>query len=647
VTVCAKLFSPLKIGKHILNNRIIFGPHRTNFAVQNLPSKQHVNYYERRAKGGVGLTIIEGGCIHPSDYPYERAIFAYRKAVTDGYGQIAEALHRHGCLAVAQLNHSGGQADSSLSRRETWAPSAVPEINSGEVPKIMEKEDIKEVIEGFVNAAWRLKNSGLDGIEINAGQFSLLRQFLSPLTNYRSDDYGGSLENRVRFCREVLQEVRRATGSDFLIGLRLCGDEYAPWGGLNSEDCRDIARHLCKGGLVDWFTVETGSIYSLHMTAASMRHPEDYAAQPACLIAEAVDIPVCATGSIVSVKLAEKLLNEGVQLAEMTRALIADPDLPAKAKEDEANIRPCILCNQDCYVNSVMNPVLSCAVNPFAGEELKETYTVSPAGFKKVLVAGAGPAGLEAAITAARRGHRVVLYERDSEPGGRLKLAARIPGCGKFQSIIDYLYRCVREIGIEIHLGSNADDSVIAAESPDAVVVATGSRPSPVPFAVDAGITFIRPEELLAGNRKVGSRVMIIDLEGAWQAPGVALSLAGEVEKISIITPEMFVSPELAKNGEFLYWYQQAFQKNIEFIPQTEVIRVSGSCLETVDRFSREKRMFNQIDTIVPVIPAYPDQSLYLRLLKTGIQVWVAGDCVAPRNLGAAIREGRNIGLMI
>ena len=214
-------------------------------------------------------------------------------------------------------------------RAGRWAPSPF-EVNTGEVPKAMEEEDIREVVEGFADCAARLCGLGLDGVEINAGQNSLLRQFLSPLTNFRTDAYGGSLENRARFCREVLEAVRRAAGPGPIVGLRICGDEYAPWGGLKPEDSRDLVLHLCGGGLVDYVAVEVGSIYSLHLTAASMRYPEDYAVPPARLMAQSLTVPVCAAGSMVSLE-RPKLWPEGIQLVEMTRALIADPYLPVRS----------------------------------------------------------------------------------------------------------------------------------------------------------------------------------------------------------------------------------------------------------------------------------------------------------------------------
>jgi len=607
-----------------------------------------VRYYEMRAKGGAGMIVIEGAVVHPSDYPYEKAIFAFRDDVIPAYRRIAMAVQKHGSIVLAQLNHFGGQADSSLSRSEIWAPSATPEVNSGEISKIMEKEDIQEVLKGFVSATLRMKESGIDGVEINAGQLSLLRQFLSPLSNFRTDEYGGDMNRRARFAKEVLENVRHAAGPGFIVGMRLCGDEYAPWGGLTPQDCGEIGAYLCENGWVDYLAVEVGGPYSVHMTRASMRYPEDYAVQPARIMAEAVNIPVCATGSIVSLDSAERVLTDGIELVEMTRALIADPSFGIKIKSNLMDdIRPCILCNQDCYIYSGMNPTLKCAVNPEVGKtNIKFKADISEGKLKRVVVVGAGPGGLQAAVTAAERGHKVILFEREKEPGGRVKLLSKIEGCGRYGQIIKYLERCALRSGVEFNLGYNADEEMIIKQYPDVVIVAEGRQRPPIPFEIEAGADIKWPEDIISGQ-DAGENVLIIDLEGAWQAVGVALALNDGVRKIQIVTSDLFISSQLSKNGEFINWYQQACQKGIEFIPQTQVIRVKGTTVDLKDKYSREFWSLSRIDTFVLAAPGYPNYRLYDALVGKGFEILAVGDCVAPRNVSAAIWEGYRAGSTI
>ncbi|NJM12926.1 MAG: hypothetical protein HC889_14580 [Synechococcaceae cyanobacterium SM1_2_3] len=254
------------MGRKTAPNRFIFAAHQTNFATHHRFTERHAAYYAARAAGGVGLIVLEGSVVHRSDWPYEYVIFGDDPAVVDGYRQVAEAVHRHGALALAHLTHSGMQGSSHYSQLPLWAPSPVPEVNSRELPQAMDADDIAAVIEGFRQAARYAMGGGLDGVEINAGQDSLIRQFLSPLTNQRGDDYGGSLENRLRFARQIIEQVRHEVGSNALVGLRLCGDEYAPWAGIKPEDAAEIAQHLADDGLIDFISVTSGSIYTGHVT---------------------------------------------------------------------------------------------------------------------------------------------------------------------------------------------------------------------------------------------------------------------------------------------------------------------------------------------------------------------------------------------
>ncbi|MGH2497902.1 MAG: FAD-dependent oxidoreductase, partial [Ktedonobacteraceae bacterium] len=432
-----KLFQPLAIGPREASNRIIFGSHTTNFARQNLLSEQHTDYYAARAAGGAGIIVLEEHIVHPSDIPYEYALAGYLPATTAAIARVAERIHAHGAVAIAQLNHNGQQSVSDHSQREILAPSAIPNVSTREVPKAMESGDIAAVIEGFAFVARYAVQGDADGIELQISDSSLLRQFLSPLTNQRGDQYGGSLDNRLRFAQETIEAVDAVLGSNHILGARLCVDELAPWAGLTPEQGIEIARLLAASGRIDYLTITMGSIYSSHMFPfhTSMYTARGYAIHLAAQVKAAVNIPVFAAGRIMDTAQAERILaEEQADGVEMIRALIADPQLPRLSQNGRADdARPCISCNQGCQVRNVMNAALACSVNPDVINTPVETRftTSSPSASNKArpyIIVGGGPAGMEAARTATLRGRRVVLYERKSTLGGTVALAAKAPG---------------------------------------------------------------------------------------------------------------------------------------------------------------------------------------------------------------------------
>ena len=463
-----RLLDPLSLGARSAKNRIVFGPVVTNLGDEDRSiSDRHVAFYDRLARGGVGTIVIDEASVHDSDWPYERAPLAARCA--GGWAAVAAVCHAHGALAIAGLGHAGGQGSSAYSQRELWAPSRVPEVNSREVPKWMEPGDIAAVVDGFAAAARLAIDRGCDGVEVNSGQHSLVRQFLSGLTNHRADEWGA---DRLRFAHEVLSAVRSAIGSDAVLGLRLSCDELAPWAGTTPEMAPGIAAALAEP--LDYLVVVRGAIFSAEKTRPDLHEPPGFNIDICRAVRAAVPdrVAVVLQGSVVDPGQAEWAVADGVcDAVEMTRAHLADPDLVDKLVAGvPERIRPCLLCNQACQVRDARNPIISCVVEPSTGRETEDPDWYRPAAHPRdVVVIGGGPAGLEAARVAAERGHRVRVVEREDHLGG---VAAITPPGGPF---VDWASTELERLGVEVAL--NTTGTAAMADSPTSAVViqCTGS----------------------------------------------------------------------------------------------------------------------------------------------------------------------------
>lgn len=662
-----RLFQPLKIGPKVARNRIIFGSHTTNYARHNLLSERHADYYAARAEGGAGIIVLEEHIVHPSDLPYANALLGYLPETATAIATVTErirhhqSLHRpaplpHDCLVLVQLNHNGQQSASDHNQRELWAPSAVPDVASREVPKIMEQADIDAVISGFAQVTRYVKQGNADGVELQISDRSLLRQFLSPLTNQRGDQYGGSLENRLRFVQETIEAVDAALGSEGILGVRFCADELAPWAGITPEQGIEIARLLTATGRIDYMTVTMGSILSTHMFPfhASMHTPPAFAAHLAAAIKAAVDIPVFAAGRIMNVAQAERILaEEQADGVEMIRALIADPHLPKLSRDGRVEeVRPCIACNQGCQVHSVMNVPLSCAVQPDVLHTMPTSISSIPQSLQTrgtqaptVLIVGGGPAGMEAARTAAQRGRRVVLYEREETLGGAVRLAAKGPGRGELQMITDYLRRQIEQLGIEIHTGVEVTVEMVLAQRPESVLLATGAHSGsgllPIPGRDLPHVTDIR--RILRGESVQGQRVVIIDETASHGVLSVAELLVSTGHVVEVVTEDWYVGRDLVATHDVVPWMQRVFAQGLATTPHTTVTRIEPGQVIVTDRFVAGERAI-AADVVVLGVYEQPEQELYYALKGQVARLFRAGDCVAPRRIEQAIAEGRQIG---
>ncbi len=463
------LWSPLRLGPVTVANRVVFSAHLTNYAEGGLPTEQHAAYYAERAKGGAGLIITEEHSTHPTDWPYEKLIHGFHAEVLPGYRRITEAVHAHGTPIFAQINHNGGQASSMYSRRPVWAPSPVADPLFREVPKAVSHEEIREIVAGYADVAERCAEGGFDGIELQCSHSSIVRGFLSPATNRRDDEYGGSLENRARLLLELVHAVRGAIGRDLALGVRLCGDELIE-GGTTIDDAVAVAELVEATGKVDYLNTSIGvATASLFMIEASMHVPPGYASFIPSALRAAVDLPVVSVGRFKDPLQAERALAEGhCDLVGVVRGQIADADFVVKSRAGHVDdVRLCLSCNQECVGRMGLNRWLGCIENPRTGRESLGIGRRRPSMRRtSVLVAGAGPAGLQAAIAAARDGHDVTVCERDEHVGGQVRLAATVPNRAELGDLVrNQLAECTR-LGVRIELGVELTAAEIERRAP-------------------------------------------------------------------------------------------------------------------------------------------------------------------------------------
>jgi len=641
------LLAPLRLGRYEVRNRIVFGAHVTNLARHGLLGDASLAYYERRARGGVGLIVLEEAQVHPSSHPYERAVRGDDPAIVGAYRRLAASLHDAGALVLAQISHAGMQGTGQILKQALWAPSAVSNPATLEMPKVMEPEDIAAVIRGFALAARHAVEGGLDGVEVNAGQHSLVRQFLSGLTNRREDEYGGDPERRLRLAREVLAAVREAVGKEGVVGLRLCCDERAPWAGITPEQAPELAAALAPG--VDYVAVTAGSIYSVEFTEAGLHEPPGYLLDLAAAVRARLEgVPVFASGSLVDPELAAAAIARGrADACEMTRALIADPDLPRKLAEGRAEqVRPCIRCNQDCVVRSASNVPVGCIHNPEAGREREFPPLVRAERRRRVVVIGGGPAGMEAARVAALRGHRVTLLERTMALGGTPRTVAALGQRSPLGLVSSWLAGRLAELEVEVRLGTPADRAVIACSDADLVVLATGARPRP-PDRLPGGSLphVITVRDVLAGHLPGKGRVLVIDRTGSYPAIDVARYAAERDRPVTIVSEDPFVSAQLGAIGELAPWYRTAAALGVELRPLTVVCGIGPESVRIRQRFGPVEEEL-EADCVVVADHELPDDALYHELVGAlpGVEVRRAGDCVAPRRVLHALVEGGRVG---
>ena len=641
------LFNPLMMGKVTLPNRICFLAHRTNFAQKGRLNDRHVAHYRRRAMGGCGLIIVGDLSIHPNDRPWGAMIEAWDSGIVDDYQRLTKSVHDFETPVFAQFTHHGFQSSGAITRHAVWGPSALSDIAFGETAKPMEAEDMRVVIKAFSRAAVLAREGGFDGIEIDMGTESLLRQFLSPLSNLRQDEYGGTLENRMHLPLEVIDGVRESVGDDFTVGIRLCADEKF-WGAITTDESRQFAQKFENTGKIDFINVSVGTYYNLHLLMASMHTASGFTLETAEEINEVVDIPVIASHQIDTPQMADDIISKArADAVGFIRNLICDPDWPKKAhKERIDDIRYCVKDNQGCIGRINQSKTLSCIQNPEVGYEdcgLKKTSQSTIQ--KRVMVVGAGPAGLEAARAAREKGYDVTVYEKQEEVGGQINLAAKGAGREGMSEIIRYLTHALKKLQVPILTGVEVTRKMVLEENPDAVIVTTGSRPKIKPVLGEYGPpSVLNVQEVIEGQFPVGEKVLFIDENSGHHATATVELLADQGKKVDMVTSDLFVGIELAPLGDLYLTRQRLLQKGVTFTTDVVIDEIDGSNVKARDIYTNEPILFEGYDTIVLDMGNMVDDLLYRQLKGEIKSCYRAGDCVAPRGIDMAILEGRRLG---
>ena len=654
------LFSPLRIGPLESRNRVVFGAHFTMFS-EPAPRWGEPGWYGQRlgryvadrARGGVGVAIVGQAQVHPTTaYQMPNNAVAWDEGAVPHFREVTEPVHRHGALAFLQLAHNGGVNQGTWSKLPVWAPSHV--VNSLEAPKPLEKHEIRALVDSFARSARNAVAGGFDGVEIHAAHGYLIHEFLSPRSNHRSDEYGGSLENRMRFAVEVLQAVRDAVGVGVAVGLRLVGDEELGEGnGLGAGDAAAIAARLEALRLVDFLDVSVGisgigmvrPLYAPHLLGV-------YAARA---VKRAVRrTPVFTVHRILTPEEAEGILaREEADAVTVVRALIADPEWAEKARRGAADtIRRCTGCNQGCYGNLTQGLPITCVTNPAVGrDDALGLGTLEPAKTSKtVVVVGGGPGGLEAAWVAAARGHRVVLLEREAQLGGKIRLAQQLPGREEIADFADWRAgECARR-GVDIRLGTAATAESVLALSPDAVVVATGGRatvngtskghPMPIRGADQAFV--LDHETALRRADSLGKRILILDAVGHIEGIGLGELLARRGAEAIVVMP--FATPVCLDRETAGYALPRAARAGVQWRPNTAVAAIGDHQVVLVDVFSRRTDTVQDLDAVVIRTHGLPADELYFALQGRGLEVFRVGDAVAVRTADRAIFDGHMAG---
>lgn len=640
------VFSPLRIGGFDVRNRLVALPAGTSLVEHGIPTHGDVEHFERLAAGGVGLVVAGAMVVHPtSALRSGKLVEAYLDAVVPAMAAKADVVHRHGARLVGQLCHLGREFIGGESDHAPVAPSAIKTVRDAYPPHVLTHREIDDIVEGWRVSTTHLVEAGLDGVEIHAAHGYLPAQFMSPLTNRRTDSFGGSFENRMRFLHLVIEAMREVTPAGFALGVRLSGEEEVP-GGMGIEDCVRIAEDLAALGTVDYFSITHGTRGKYVKDSTG---PDAVAVPSASRVRAATGLPTIVGQRIRDVGTAEHVIKAGhADLVGMARALIADPELPAKSQSGRLDeIRGCLGINQDCRA---FDPHLHCAVNAEVGRGRLPGAGVQVDRPKEIYVIGGGPGGLETARVAAERGHRVTLFERETVLGGAVRVAAASPHRATLIDIVDYLDRETRRLKVDVNLGAaiSVEDLEEIAGIADHVVIATGSSAGVLPHAL-AARGAVSVDDVLTGpvgQREPGHAVVYDEGDGFWPAYSAAEALAQRGWQVSFATGLTALAPRVPAEsvGPLL---QRLGDAGVALhVAHRLLVPDAAAGAVVLQPLFGGTDVAVAADLLVWHQPRTADDVL-VRAIAPGVTTTAIGDCVTPRRISHAIAEGYRLGATV
>ena len=621
MTTYDALFAPLTIKRMVVPNRFVSTSHQPGYTAGGRVTERYIRYETEKAKGGVGLVQFGGATtVSIENCYYYGQLDGTRDDIVDDLKRMADALHEHGSVCTVQLSHGGRRERSDMANWiPAFAPSVRRELKHRAFPAALEPHDIQRIALDYATTARRVRDSGVDGVEISCIPPGLIGQFWSPLTNVRTDDYGGALHNRLRFGFEVLENTRRMVGEDYVVGMRLSADEFKE-GGLDNDQLAEIARRYAESGLVDYVSVVGGHSSdhkSNHDMYPSMHERSAPYLWMAAAVKEKVNLPVLHATRIADAATAAYAVEQGyIDLVGMTRAFIADPHHVKKLREGrEADVRPCVGATY-CTDRISFGLEALCLHNVATSREqhLDHDIARSKGAAQRVVVIGGGPAGLEAARVAAARGHDVVLFEAASRLGGQLVLASQCSWRKDLNSIVDWLTDQIEKLGVDVRLNQLADASQVLAENPHLVVVATGGLPVVGHFrGADLAVT---TWDLLARQIEPGNDVLIFDEAGSHGGLSTAEVVAKQGSNVELVSPDRTHGPDIGTN-HLVPHMTEAYRAGVKMTVDSRLVEVrrSGNKLVAVLANTYMDEVEERIvDQVVGDYGTLPNDDLYEEL---------------------------------